>query len=124
MKNGKRIVAAVLMLAVMAFALCSCGSKVDGTYVISDYNGQSLDAALELFKAAGTEMTAEQLCTFKFANGKEVTVTFMGESKTGEYSVSGDTITMTLDGESASATLKDGKIVWSKDGETMTLSKK
>ena len=125
MKKVKKIVLAALMVAVMAFALCSCGSaKVDGTYVISDYNGQSLDVALDQFKAAGVEFSADQLCTFTFANGKDVTITFMGESKTGTYTIDGETITFTLDGESASATVKDGKIVWTKDGQRMTLAKK
>ncbi len=56
--------------------------------------------------------------------GKNLTVTVMGVSKTGTYELSGETLKMTFDGETATATYKDGVITWTKDGETMTLKKK
>ena len=64
MKNVKKLVLAALMVAVMAFALCSCGgSAADGTYVVTEVNGQDVESALKLYEAAGTKMTAEELCS-------------------------------------------------------------
>ena len=125
MKNVKKYVLAALMVAVMAFALCACGgSNVDGTYVVSEYNGQDLNTALEQLKAAGMDLTADTFCTFKLEGGKNLTVTFMGTSKSGTYSVSGETLTMTIDNESTTANIKDGVISWTMGNETLKLKKK
>ena len=125
--NVKKYVLAALMMVAMAFALCSCGSGVDGTYVISEYNGQSVDQTIEQMKELGMDYTAETFCSIKL-DGKNVTLSFMGVSVNGTYEVNGETLTMTMTNgdksESATATIKDGTITWTKDSETMVLKKK
>ena len=123
MKNAKKIVLAALMVAAMAFALCACGSKnVDGTYVVYEVNGSGVDEALEGAKEAGMELTAEQLCSFKLSGGN-VTVSLMGMEKTGTYEVDGTTLKITLEGQTANATIEDGVITFNNNGQTMKCKK-
>ncbi|MBO6161795.1 MAG: lipocalin family protein [Eubacterium sp.] len=125
MKNAKKLVLVALMAAVMAFALCACGANVDGTYVVSEYNGQNVDEALAQLKEQGVEMKVEDLGTMTLSDGKNVTVSMMGETKKGTYELKGDTLTITSeDGQTGSATIKDGVITYSGDGTTMKLKKK
>ena len=125
MKNVKKLVFAALMVAVMAFALCACGSSnVDGTYVVSESNGTDVETALEGMKAQGIDFTAEQLCTVKLEGGKNLTFTLLGESKTGTYEVSGETLKLTIDGSTQEATIKDGVITINAGGQSMSLKKK
>ena len=129
MKNAKKLVLVALMAAVMAFALCACGANVDGTYVVSEYNGQNVDEALTQLntqlKEQGIEMKVEDLGTMTLSDGKNVTVSMMGETKKGTYELKGDTLTITSeDGQTSSATIKDGVITYSGDGTTMKLKKK
>lgn len=125
MKNAKKLVLVALMAAVMAFALCACGVNVDGTYVVSEYNGQNVDEALTQLKEQGIEMKVEDLGTMTLSDGKNVTVSLMGETKKGTYELKGDTLTITSeDGQTGSATIKDGVITYSGDGTTMKLKKK
>jgi len=125
MKNAKNLVLVALMAAVMAFALCACGANVDGTYVVSEYNGQNVDEALTQLKEQGIEMKVEDLGTMTLSDGKNVTVSMMGETKKGTYELKGDTLTITSeDGQTSSATIKDGVITYSGDGTTMKMKKK
>ena len=126
MKSAKKIVLAALMVAMLAFALCACGgSNVDGTYVVTESNGQSVDAALEQYKAAGLEMTAEQLCTITLSDGKNFKMTVLGNDLgSGTYEVSGETLKFTADGQSVDATIKDGEISISIGGQSMKCKKK
>ncbi len=125
MKNAKKLVLVALMAAVMAFALCACGANVDGTYVVSEYNGQNVDEALAQLKEQGVEMKVEDLGTMTLSDGKNVTVSMMGETKKGTYELKGDTLTITSeDGQTGSATIKDGVITYSGDGANMKLKKK
>ena len=125
MKNAKNLVLVALMAAVMAFALCACGANVDGTYVVSEYNGQNVDEALTQLKEQGIEMKVEDLGTMTLSDGTNVTVSLMGETKKGTYELKGDTLTITSeDGQTGSATIKDDVITYSGDGTTMKLKKK
>ena len=126
MKKAKKLVLAALMVAVMAFALCACGSaNVDGTYVVFEANGQDVEAALEIYRAQGNEMTAEQLCTITLSDGKNFKMTVQGNDLgTGTYEVSGETITFSAGGDSISGTLKDGEMSVSIGGSSMKLKKK
>ena len=81
MKKTKKIVVAVLMMAMMVFALCSCGKNADGTYVISNLNGQSIDDLLTMYKEQlGQEMSAEEVGKLVIS-GENVTMSIneMGE---------------------------------------------
>lgn len=125
MKNAKKLVLAALMVAVMAFALCSCGGgSVDGTYVVSEYKGQNIDDALEQMKSLGVEMTAEQLGMITLSDGKNATLSMMGVSKSGTYTVDGENLTITVDGQSSTVNIKDGVITYTEGSETMKMKKK
>ena len=126
MKNAKKLVLAALMVAVMAFALCACGSSgVTGTYVVTEVNGQNVDDALAQLKEAGSDMTAEQLCTITLNDGNSFTMTVMGtEMGSGTYEISGETITLTANNQPQTGTIKDGVITISVNNSSMTLKKK
>ena len=124
MKNAKKLVLVALMAAVMAFALCACGANVDGTYVVSEYNGQNVDEALAQLKEQGVEMKVEDLGTMTLSDGKNVTVSMMGETKKGIFKIVMCFCVTSEDGQTGSATIKDGVITYSGDGTTMKLKKK
>lgn len=124
MKNVKKLVLAALMVAVMAFALCSCGgSAADGTYVVTEVNGQDVESALKLYEAAGTKMTAEELCSITIS-GKTFSMNAMGIKAEGDFAVDGENITMTSSGDTATGTLKDGVLSFTLSGTQMVLKKK
>ena len=126
MKKAKKLVLAALMVAVMAFALCACGGgNVDGTYVAYESNGQNVEEALEKYKEAGMEMTAEQLCTITLSDGKNFTMTVLGNDMgSGTYEVSGETLKLTVNDSTQEATIKDGEISISMNGSSLKLKKK
>lgn len=125
MKNAKKIVLAMLMAMVMAFALCSCGgANADGTYVVSEADGKNVDEALKVYEKMGQSMTAEQLCTLTI-NGSKFTLTFLGASVgEGSCEVSGETLKLTVGEQSMTGTIKDGSITLSMGGTNMVLKKK
>jgi len=124
MKKATKLVLTALMVATMAFALCACGKNIDGTYVVSEYNGQSVDDAIAQMQEQGMEITADQLGTCTLSNGKDATLSMMGESKTGTYELSGENLTMTIDNETKTLTYKDDAITYSEGGISMTMKKK
>ena len=124
--KAKKLVLAALMVAVMAFALCACGSSnVEGTYVVFESNGQNVDEALEQYKTQGVEMTAEQLCTITLSSDSKFTMTVMGtEMGSGTNEVSGENLKLTVGENAIDATLKDGEMSFSLNGTSMKLKKK
>ena len=94
MKKMKKLIVAVMMMAAMAFVLCSCGgSNADGTYVPETVNGQDVATVLEAYKATGQgEMTAEQISKIVIS-GKNITISAMESiEQSGTCEVSGDKI--------------------------------
>ncbi len=125
MKHAKKLVLAALMVAVMAFALCSCGANVDGTYVVTEAGGNSVDEAIKKYAEAGINYTAEEICTIVLSDGKNFKMTVMGkEQASGTYKASGETLTLTVDDSSMDATIKDDVISITVGGQNMKLKKK
>jgi uncharacterized lipoprotein YehR (DUF1307 family) len=124
MKNAKKLVLAALMVAVMAFALCACGSgNADGTYVVTETNGQNVEEALKAYEATGNKLTAEELCTITIS-GKTFNMNAMGVKAEGTVEIDGENLKMTSDGATANATLKDGVLTLNMNGTNMVLKKK
>jgi len=126
MKSAKKIVLAVLMIAAMAMALCSCGgANVDGTYVVTEAEGKSIDEALKLYEAAGMSYTAEQICTLKLYDGSKFTLTVMGNTMAeGTYSATSDKVTLTAGAENIECPISGDVITISAGGQSMKVKKK
>ena len=125
MKTVKKGVLAALFIAVMAFALCACGSKnVDGTYVVTKMAGTDITAALEMAKAAGNEMTAEQLSKVVIS-GSSITISaYQEEDRTGTIKVDGDNITCTFGSATVTGTIVDKTLTLSESGVDLVYEKK
>lgn len=132
MKKLKRVVMAVLAMAMTMAVMAGCGSKKDetpeivGTWKVSSVEtaGVSVDFdkyAEQLGQSADTlvmEITAKEDQSFSMnVMGQETKGTW--EEKDGKY-------VLTMDGEDQEVTIKDGKmdIVEETSGVTMTFEKK
>lgn len=126
MKKMKKLIVAVMMMAAMAFVLCSCGgSNADGTYVPETVNGQDVATVLEAYKATGQgEMTAEQISKIVIS-GKNITISAMESiEQSGTCEVSGDKIKITIGGQTKECDFTGGKITMSEGGQTIIYKKK
>ena len=126
MKKMKKLIVAVMMMAAMAFVLCSCGGgNADGTYVPETVNGQDVATLLEAYKATGQgEMTAEQISKVVIS-GKNITISAMESiEQSGTCEVSGNTIKITIGGQTKECDFTDGKITMSEGGQTIVYKKK
>ena len=125
MKSVKKYVLSALMVAVLVFALCSCGSaKVEGTYVVYEYGGRSVDEVLEELKGQGVELTAEQYLSITLDENKNVTMNALGIPVQGTYEVNGDSVTLKVNDKEFTTTVKDGEFTWTQDNITAKLKKK
>lgn len=114
MKMTKRILAAMLMLA-MAFMLTACGSDLKGAWKLT--GGTALSEALGM---EGMDLAAMGIdIMFKFNDDDEfvVEMSAMGvsETVTGTWEEDGDSVTMTVEGEPLTCT-------WDIDGDVLTLT--
>ncbi|MCI8435257.1 MAG: hypothetical protein HFK10_04775 [Clostridia bacterium] len=116
MKKVAKVLGVVAVAVCMCLSLAACG-KVEGKYVGSKTLDEryTVTMTIELKKGDECEMTM----TIS-AEGEE------GESETakGTYKVEGDTITITIDGNSQTFDYKKGKsITYKEGGETLELKK-
>ena len=130
MKSAKKIVVAVCMMVAMVAVLCSCGSKgADGTYVVESMMGMNVQQLLDLYAGMGGDdasvpKSAEDLASVKIS-GNNFTMKIKGEDDvTGTCEINGDKVKLTVDGETAEGTLKDGVLSFDMDGANMTFKKK
>ncbi len=127
MKRTAKFFAAVLMLVTMAFGLVACGgSDVTGTYVVSEMAGVSVDALIEQYKEAGLgDVSAESLSKIVLNSDGSFVITAQGEGDTkGTYTSSGDSVKLTVDGDTAEGTIKDGVLSVNMGGVSMKYKKK
>ena len=100
----KKLISILLTLA-MALSLCACGGpKYDETLM-----GVYTCYAVEML---GIEMKADevlsQTSTLELKQGGKAKMNIEGTSGSVKYTLDGETITMDIDGETATGTLKDG----------------
>ena len=127
MKRTAKFFAAVLMLVTMAFGLVACGgSDVSGTYVITEMAGVSVDELIKQYKDAGLgDVSAEALSTLTLNSDGTFKITAQNEAdENGTYTQSGDTLKLTVDGDTAEATVKDGVVSINMGGVAMKYKKK
>ena len=121
----KRIVALLLVaICVVSFVGCSGGSVATGVYKLESFMGMDIDAANELYGANGGEGSIDELFILELKSGNKAVFTIQGEKAELDYKISGDTITLSGQGESLSGTFKDGKITLSIEGVELIFAKK
>jgi hypothetical protein len=122
MKKTLKTTLAVLMCAALLLGLCACGgssSSLKGTtWSVSKVSGNGMDIEGEMLSAMGFEMSLE------FSSDSDFKMGVLGEYVEGTYTLSGNTITMTVEGESEKATLSGNTITMEEDGNKIVFSKK
>ena len=112
----KRIVAVILVVA-MALSLSAClFSGFEGTYKMVSVNGEDIGSSDEgaiYFEFKDGTVT----CTVAMAEGS-------GGTTKGTYMRDGSDLTMVIENSTLKGTYKNGKITFSKDGESIVLEKK
>ncbi|GEM_PF-2629523 len=130
MKISKRLVAAVMLVALM-FTMTACGgskNKVTGTYSFESitegdqtYTAQQLK---DLYAASGQEINIDSMFSLEMKSDKTFTLKSDDKTTTGTYTVDGDKVAMTAENTTINATYSDGKLTLSDDGMTMVFKKK
>ena len=105
LRMGLRSPIAAMVVACLALVLAGCGDGISGTY--------------------SAEVGPGMAFTIEFKSGGKATISAMGEKKEGTYTVSGDTVTVTVDQDPATfVRQKDGSLVSQGNMAGMTLKKK
>lgn len=118
MKKAVKWLALFVMTVCLGAALAACGGKVAGVYECEmEMGGVKSVLTLELKEDETFTVTAK---------GEVGGVSHEEEMAKGTYKVDGDKITFTVEGESETmeATVKDGDIVMSQEGVSVTYKKK
>ena len=139
----KRIISLTLVVLMIAAMFVGCGSSsLEGTYKIKSINGKDLmsyfreqiaemggedteitDADVESFlKLMGIE-NVDEFVTFTFASDGTLKASVIGEEVTGTWTLDGEKLTMTIDGDDQTATFKNGEIAVNEEGMNMVLGK-
>ena len=131
MKSAKKIVVAVCMMVTMVAVLCSCGKGNDGTYVIDSMMGMNVQQLLDLYAGMGGDdasvpKSAEDLMVLEIKGNSFTMSSKMDaeQSQAGTCEISGETIKLTVDGDTIEGTIKDGTVTISEDGQDMVFKKK
>ncbi|MDL2218163.1 hypothetical protein LJC27_05840, partial [Christensenellaceae bacterium OttesenSCG-928-M15] len=125
--NSKKMVAllSVLMVCAMVFAACGgTAASAEGKYVISAMKESS----------TGMEITGDLLATMlggdteaiyiELKSGNNFVMVIPDEKGEGTYELSGETLKLTVDGDTQECTLKDNVISMSMSTATMEFTKK
>lgn len=123
MKKALRTTLAVLMCAALLLALVACGggapASMKGTsWSVSKVSANGMEIQGEMLASMGFEMTLE------FTSDSDFKMGAMGEYVEGTYTLSGGTVTMTVDGEAVDAALSGNTITMEEDGAKIVFSKK
>jgi hypothetical protein len=100
------------------------GREMDGIYVITEMDGKKIEDTLKSYEEQGIVYTPEQICTLEFYGEEKFRMTFLDNVTEGTYSVSGDTLKLEADGDTANGTIEGGVIILNVNGSTMKLEKK
>ena len=132
MKSAKKIMVAVCMMAAMMVVLCSCGgANNDGVYVVQSLGGMDIQQLLDMYSGMGGDAenvpkSAEDIMTLEIKGSNFTLNSKMDSSQnqSGTCEISGETIKLTINGETASGTIKDGVVTITEGGTSMTFKKK
>ncbi len=134
----KRIATLSLVILFIFALVTGCAglpsaSSAAGTYVtkavngtdVDDYFKQELgDDAESYYELLGIESFSEFLIMELKADGTAVVTSMAEEAQTGTWTQSGNTITVTIDGEAQDCTINGNEITIGLEGEQLTLVKK
>ena len=123
----KRVLAIVLAVFLLAALLTACGggsgsdSKYVGKYYMSRIADWSAKEYADLFDIS--EQEAKESMWVELKSGGKATFFTDDEAEEVSWRVSGETLTLTSQGEELSGTIKDGVITFNLDGDTLELTK-
>ena len=103
MRNILRTLGIIAIIAIIGFSFTACGNKISGTFV-------NVDREEDTITFRGSNFTWED--------------TGWGWSETGTFTVSGDVVTLTSDGESLDLTIVDSKTLTLQGWGTLTYKKR
>ena len=126
-KRFNKIISLALVL-ICVFALAACGgggSGAEGTYTFKTMSMQGMTFDIEqLAETLGEEADQLKISLVLNSDGSlKLEADALEMSGEGTWKASGSTVTMTIDGEEMTATLKDGEITMSAEGITLTFKK-
>ena len=117
----RRMTSALVLVLVLSLVLVSCnggGASIAGTWKLESIaqDGEKID-----FASLG--MDADYM-VFVFDDKDKAEVSIGDEKESGTYSVNGNTVTVTIQGEGVDLKLDGGKLTMSEDeGMVMTFAK-
>lgn len=122
---NKIISLALVLICVFALAACGGGSGAEGTYTFKTMSMQGMTFDIEqLAETLGEEADQLKISLVLNSDGSlKLEADALEMSGEGTWKASGSTVTMTIDGEEMTATLKDGEITMSAEGITLTFKK-
>ena len=121
MKLNKKLVA-LLLLVVMVFSLAACGSNsIVGVWKMD------ITAIMEMAGLSGMESVADMIeGTMEFKNdGKAImTIYFMGQTQTQEFTYKVDGDKLTMNGGTSTFKINGNKLTITENGMTLTFTRK
>ena len=118
----KKFLALTLAL-VMALSLVACGggapASMKGTsWSVSKVSANGMEIEGEMLASMGFEIT------INFTSDSEYTMEALGESIDGTYTLSGNTLTLTVGSDSQDCTLSGNSFTMEEDGSKVVFTKK
>jgi hypothetical protein len=123
MKKTLKTTLAVLMCAALLLGLCACGggapTSLKGTsWAVTKVSANGMDVEGELLASMGFEIT------LNFTSDSDYTMEALGESIDGTYTLSGNTLTLTVGSDSQDCTLSGNTFTMEEDGSKIIFTKK
>lgn len=125
MKTNLKKILLVLTVGAMLLGLVACGGGHEGKYYIEEMFGMDVAAIASMSGMSEKEVRESMYIELK-SGGKFAMVSVDGDDKDSDevtYTISGEKITLTMDGESVEGTIKGGVITIDQDGFTMKFKK-
>ena len=122
---SKIVSLALVLICVFSLAACGGGSGAEGTYNLKTLSmgGMTFDID-QLAETLGEEADQLKIDLVLNSDGSfKLEADALEMSMDGTWKASGSNITLTVDGEDTTATLKDGEITMSAEGVSMTFKK-
>lgn len=114
-------VALVLVFALTVFASCG-GGGVAGTYKLKSMMGMEISALAALYGGDASEI--EDMMSLVLKEDGTGSIVSDGDTSSFTWTQSGNTLTMTVDGESQDCTISGNEITMSQDGVEVVFVKK
>lgn len=122
----KRIITTILMIATLMILCVGCGKgkDVSGTYKLKSMGGMSIADLQKQYDEMGIEMNVEDMVTVELKSDDTFTMKMDKDSQSGTYSIDGEKISLTVDGDTEEGTLKGKTLTIGSGNEEMVFEKK